>query len=89
MARSFDATVDFNTPGALEAELSKALQGAAPHNGFSVIIWAGAGTHVDDCEIGLVYLVNEEMPVSELTQDDWCVTADSIEDAARQLRALL
>jgi hypothetical protein len=84
MARTFDATVDF-FDGSLELALVDALSDTPRGTTFSVWIRADG----DDCETARVYTANEYLPVGQIQQDDWVVTADSIEDAANQLRALL
>lgn len=82
MARTFDATIDFETRD-LENALYAALENTLDGDVFTVVIFAEG----EGCDVGRVFMDDELLP--ELSEDDWCVTADTVADAARQLRELV
>jgi hypothetical protein len=82
----FDATVDFEAEGVLEAELMKAFKelGLPVEQGLKVHIPADG----EGCEVGeMVY--SRQGFSREVGGDDWWVNGTGVDDIARQLRGLL
>lgn len=80
--KTFDATVTFETEE-LEAELYAATAGVPSGTAMSAVVYATR----DNCEVGEVYVGDEELPALE--EDDWCVTSCTVEGLCAALRALL
>ncbi len=78
---TWDATVDFNESGALEAELTRALDGA--EGPLTVIVRADG----DTCEIGELYTGDAELPA--VCEADWVVTGSDVDAVATALRELV
>lgn len=78
---TFDATVDFETPGLLEDAITQLTRTIGPFETLTVVV-----RH--DNEVGEVYC-DEDTIEAPLHADDWCVTGRNAWDVAAQLRARL
>jgi hypothetical protein len=78
---TFDASVDFEAPGQLEAAIEHAAGLIGSFDVLAVVV-----RHDD--ETAEVYLDNEPF-LKPLHPEDWCVTGTSVPELAAQLRALV